>query len=56
MAFVPIEEALGATKAGFELIKGVRELLKKDKVNPSDVNGQLLELQERAATGKDGPD
>lgn len=46
MAFVPIEGALGAVKTGFDLIKGVRELLKKDKVNPSEVGSQLLELQE----------
>jgi hypothetical protein len=46
MAFVPIEGALGAVKTGFELIKGVRELLKKEKVNPSEVSGQLLDLQE----------
>jgi hypothetical protein len=46
MSFVPIEGALGAVKAGFDLIKGVRELLKKDKVNPAEVSSQLLELQE----------
>jgi hypothetical protein len=46
MSFVPIEGALGAVKTGFDLIKGVRELLKKDKVNPTEVSSQLLELQE----------
>jgi hypothetical protein len=46
MSFVPIEGALGAVKTGFELIKGVRELLKKDKVNPAEVSSQLLDLQE----------
>jgi hypothetical protein len=43
---VPIEGALGAVKTGFELIKGVRELIKKDKVNPAEVTSQLVELQE----------
>ncbi len=38
MPFVPIEGALGAVKTGFELIKSVRELLKKDKVNPAEAN------------------
>jgi hypothetical protein len=46
MSFAPIEGALGAVKAGLDLIKDVRELLKKDKVNPTEVNSQLLELQE----------
>jgi hypothetical protein len=46
MAFVPIEGALGAVKTGFELIKGVRELLKRDKVNPAEVSSKLVELQE----------
>lgn len=46
MSFVPIDGALGAVKSGFDLIKGVRELLKKDKVNPTEVSSQLLELQE----------
>jgi hypothetical protein len=45
-AFIPIEGALGAVKTGFDLIKGARELLKKDKVSPTEVSSQLLELQE----------
>ena len=44
-AYFPIEGALGAIKTGFELIKGVRELLKKDKVDPAEINNQLLQLQ-----------
>ena len=45
-AYVPIEGALGAVKTGFDLIKGVRELLKKDKVDAGEVNGQLVQLQD----------
>jgi len=45
-AYIPIEGALGAVKTGFDLIKGVRELLKKDKVNPAEVSSRLLDLQE----------
>jgi hypothetical protein len=45
MGFVPIEGALGAVKTGFDLVKGVRDLLKREKVNPSEVSGQLLEIQ-----------
>ncbi|HLG97545.1 MAG TPA: hypothetical protein VKX49_14625 [Bryobacteraceae bacterium] len=44
--YVPIEGALGAVKTGFELIKSVRELLKKEKVDPVEVNNQLLQIQE----------
>ena len=35
---IPIEGGIAAAKAGFELIKSVRELLKKDKLDVSDVN------------------
>jgi len=37
---------LSAIKTGFELIKGVRELLKKEKVDAGEISNQLLELQQ----------
>lgn len=43
--YIPIEGALAAIKTGFELIKGARELLKKEKVDPVEINNQLLQLQ-----------
>ena len=44
-AYLPIEGGLGAVKAGFDLVKGVRELLKKEKVDVTEVNGKLVQLQ-----------
>jgi len=37
---------LSAAKTGFDLIKGVRELLKRQEVDPSEISSRLLELQE----------
>ena len=45
-AYVPIEGALGAVKTGFDLIKSVREFLKKDKVDAAEINSQLVQLQD----------
>ena len=45
-AYLPIQGALGAVKTGFDLIKGVIELLKKDKVDRAAVSSQLAQLQE----------
>ena len=44
--YLPIEGALGAVKTGFDLIKSVRELLKKDKVDANEVTSQLIKLQD----------
>jgi hypothetical protein len=41
-----IAVGLSATKAGFELIKSVRELVKRQGVDPGEVSARLLELQE----------
>ena len=37
---------LSATKTGFELIKGIRDLLKRDQVDPHEISNRLMELQE----------
>ena len=41
-----IAGGLSATKTGFELIKGVRELLRRQEVDPAEISARLLELQE----------
>ena len=41
-----IAGGISATKAGFDLIKGIRELLKREKVDPQEISARLLELQE----------
>jgi hypothetical protein len=41
-----VASGLSATKTGFELIKGVRELLKGPEVNTSEVLARLIELQD----------
>jgi hypothetical protein len=41
-----IATGLSATKAGFDLIKGVREILKRPQVDAAEVSARLLELQE----------
>jgi len=40
-----IAGGLSATKTGFELIKSVRDLLKRQDVDPAEVSARLLELQ-----------
>jgi hypothetical protein len=41
-----IAAGLSATKTGFDLIKSVRELLKRQEVDPAEISARLLELQE----------
>jgi hypothetical protein len=41
-----IAAGLSATKTGFELIKSVREIVKRQGVDPGEVSARLLELQE----------
>lgn len=41
-----IAVGLSATKTGFDLIKSVRELLKRPEVDPAEISARLLELQE----------
>jgi hypothetical protein len=41
-----IAAGLSATKTGFDLIKGVRELVKRPDIDASEVSARLLELQE----------
>lgn len=40
-----IAEGLSATKAGFDLLKGALEMLKREQVDRQEVAAQLLELQ-----------
>jgi hypothetical protein len=40
-----ISEGLSATKAGFELVRGALELLKRQDVDRNEVTARLLELQ-----------
>ncbi|HEV8414575.1 MAG TPA: hypothetical protein VGQ49_13350 [Bryobacteraceae bacterium] len=51
--FIPIEGGLAAVKTGFDLIKGVRESLKKEKVDANEVTSQLLELQQMLLDARD---
>ncbi len=46
VVMIDIATGLSATKTGLELIKGVRELLKRPKVDPVEVLQRLNELQE----------
>lgn len=46
VVMIDIATGLSATKTGLELIKGVRELLKRSKVDPTEVSQRLNELQE----------
>ena len=48
-----IESGLSATKIGFELLKGVRELLKRDQVDAHEISNRLMELQELLLTSRD---
>ena len=41
-----IAGGLSATKTGFDLIKSVRELVKRPDIDASEVCARLLELQE----------
>jgi hypothetical protein len=41
-----IAAGLSATKTGFELIRAVREVVKRQGVDPGEVSARLLELQE----------
>ncbi|MGA7238904.1 MAG: hypothetical protein WBY44_24695 [Bryobacteraceae bacterium] len=41
-----IAVGISATKTGFDLIKGVRDLVKGPDVNAAEVSARLLELQE----------
>jgi hypothetical protein len=41
-----IAAGLSATKTGFDLIKSVRELVKRPDIDASEVSARLLELQE----------
>jgi hypothetical protein len=41
-----IAGGLSATKTGFDLIKSVRELVKRQGVDPGEVSARLLELQD----------
>jgi hypothetical protein len=50
-----IAGGISATKAGFDLIKGVRELVKRPDVDAAEVSARLLELQE-LMLGKPGTD
>jgi hypothetical protein len=43
---IDILVGLGATKTGLDLIKGVRELLKRDKIDRTEVLDHLNSLQE----------
>jgi hypothetical protein len=43
---VTIASGLSATKAGFELVKSLREVLRKDEIDPHEVSNRLMELQE----------
>jgi hypothetical protein len=40
-----IATGLSATKAGFDLIKSLREVLGRPDVNPGDIQARLVELQ-----------
>ena len=48
-----IESGLSATKIGFELLKGIRELLKRDQVDAHEISNRLMELQELLLTSRD---
>ena len=48
-----IAGGISATKAGFGLIKGVRELVKRPEVDLSEVSARLLELQELMLEARD---
>jgi hypothetical protein len=41
-----VAAGLSAIKTGFELVKGLREILKKDGVDPHEVSNRLMEIQE----------
>jgi hypothetical protein len=41
-----IAAGLAATKAGFDLLKGARELLKRTEIDPGEIQARLLELQD----------
>jgi hypothetical protein len=43
---VTIATGISATKTGFELIKSVRELVKRPEIDAADISARLLELQE----------
>jgi hypothetical protein len=41
-----IAGGLSATKTGFDLIRSIREILKRQEVEPAEISARLLELQE----------
>lgn len=41
-----ISTGIAAVKSGFEVAKGIRELLKQEKVDAHEISAQLLRLQE----------
>jgi hypothetical protein len=43
---IDIIVGLGATKTGLDLVKGVRELLKREKIDKSEIQEHLNSLQE----------
>src|SRR5205814_7246634 len=43
---MPIIAGLSAVKTGFDLIKGLREALRKEQVDPKEIASRLLEVQE----------
>jgi hypothetical protein len=45
-SYMSIAAGLSATKTGFELIKGIRDLLKGQKVDAGEISARMLELQE----------
>jgi hypothetical protein len=47
-----IASGLSATKTGFDLIKGVRELLKRPDIDTSEVLARLTELQDLMLNAK----
>ena len=48
-----IAAGISATKAGFELIKGVRDILKRQDVDPHEVSNRLMELHELFLDARD---
>ena len=43
--FAAISAGLSATKSGFDLIKAIREILKRPEVDKGEVAARLLDLQ-----------